>query len=139
LKCFFVVEPVAASRPPGSHIDGFASVSSIQYSHHFQKLLSLRDCTGADLMSIQIATPQQEGRPWTRADTASALLTFAILYALSPPWVIAMARVLECLSTTQDLIAFAYHPLSIAREIFPQVNEFYDGYRVLLTPWLSGI
>ncbi len=90
-------------------------------------------------MTIPIATPHKEPRPWTRTDIASAFLTFCILYALSPPWMIAMSRVLHAPPWVQNLLAFCYSPLSFARQNLPHVDHFYNGYGQLLVPWLSGI
>lgn len=90
-------------------------------------------------MVTPIATPNEEPRPWTRMDIVSAFVTFAILYALSPPWMIALARVFRAPGWAASLLSFCYHPLSIARQNLPQVDHFYDAYRAMLTPWLSGI
>ena len=90
-------------------------------------------------MTIQIATPTKESRPWTRIEIVSTFLTFMILYALSPPWTIAFARVTHAGPTVQNMIVFGYHPLTIARDHLPAVDRFYEGYGVLLTPWLSGL
>ena len=86
-----------------------------------------------------IASPNKEPRPWTRSDIASAFVTFFILYALSPPWMIAMMRVTHAAPWTVNLLAFCYHPLSIARQSSSHIDHFYSAYRVLLDPWLSGI
>ncbi len=90
-------------------------------------------------MTIPIATPHKEVRPWTRADIASAFLTFFILYALSPPWMIAMSRVCHAPEWAQNLLVFCYHPLSVARQNLAPVDHFYNAYAAMLIPWLSGI
>lgn len=90
-------------------------------------------------MSIQIATPFKENKPWTKLDVASTFATFAIIYALSPPWIIALARVFNSPTFVQDAIAFIYHPLAVARYHVPAIDNFYNAYRVMLAPWLTGI
>lgn len=90
-------------------------------------------------MSTQVAAPYQEPRPWTRSDIASASLTIFILYALSPPWVVAFARAAQAPPWVDGVVAFVYHPLSIARQQFSGIDYFYTAYRILLQPWLSGI
>lgn len=90
-------------------------------------------------MSTQVAAPHKEPRPWTRTDIASALLTFFILYALSPPWIVALMRVTHAPSWLLNVVAFCFHPLSILRQNYGPIEYFYKAYRILLEPYLSGI
>lgn len=72
-------------------------------------------------------------------DVASAFLTFVILYALSPPWIVAFTRATQAPPWVLNIVAFCYHPLSVARQNFSGIDFFYTAYRTLLQPWLSGI
>lgn len=90
-------------------------------------------------MNAPVAAPYQEPRPWKRSDIACALFALMVLYALSPPWVIAISRGLHAPAMVMNVIAFGYHPLSVMRQTYPPVDYFYSAYRLLLSPYLSGI
>lgn len=90
-------------------------------------------------MSTPVAAPHQEPRPWTRSDIASAFTTFVILYALSPPWVVAFMRATHAPEWVLNIAAFCYHPVTLARQNISGIDFFYNAYRLLLQPWLSGI
>ena len=90
-------------------------------------------------MILHIANPHRQPRVWTKSDILCAYLSGLILYALSPPWVIALFRVCGAPLWLLNSLAMLYSPLMIARENLAPVDAFYNAYRILLSPWLSGI
>lgn len=90
-------------------------------------------------MLLHIATLHCQPRVFRRSDYLSFVLTGLISYALSPPWVIALFRVFGAPVWLMNTIAFFYAPLTLARGNSNAIDTFYHGYRVLLSPWLSGI
>ena len=90
-------------------------------------------------MLPQYAHLRSQPRPLSGTDLLCFLVTAIIAYVLSPPWVIALFRVLCAPLWLMNSIAFFYAPLTFARENLSAIDAFYHGYRVLLGPWLSGI
>lgn len=90
-------------------------------------------------MLLHIVTLHQHPRVVTFGDQLCFLLTALIAYALSPPWIIALFRVLAAPLWFMNAIAFFYAPLTCARRSSEVIDTFYHGYRILLSPWLSGI
>ena len=90
-------------------------------------------------MLLHIAILHRQPKVWTKADIVCGYLSGLIVYALSPPWIIALFRVCGAPVWVLNSLAILYTPLMVARENFTAVDAFYNAYRILLTPWLSGI
>lgn len=90
-------------------------------------------------MNTPVAAPYREPRPWKRSDIAGLMFFLMVFYALSPPFVIAASRGLHAPAMVMNIIAFCYHPLSVMRDTYAPVENFYVAYRLLLSPYLSGV
>lgn len=90
-------------------------------------------------MLLHIATYHHQPRALTGSDYLCFAMTALIAYALSPPWLIALFRVLDAPLWFMNAIAFFYAPLTSARINSDAIDTFYHGYRILLNPWLSGV
>ncbi|MDB5335011.1 MAG: hypothetical protein JWN70_630 [Planctomycetaceae bacterium] len=90
-------------------------------------------------MLLHIATYHHQPRALTGSDYICFSMTALIAYALSPPWLIALFRVLDAPLWFMNAIAFFYAPLTSARINSEAIDTFYHGYRILLNPWLSGV
>lgn len=90
-------------------------------------------------MSSYTGTYRHQPRPFTGADLLCFCMTGLIAYALSPPWLIALFRILDAPLWFMNAIAFFYAPLTYARVNSDAIDTFYHGYRILLGPWLSGL
>lgn len=87
--------------------------------------------------AIKISHPKS--KPWSRVDIACAYLSGLLIYALSPPWMIALFRVCSAPVWLLNALAFLYSPLTALRQSVDAIDAFYNAYRILLNPWLSGI
>lgn len=90
-------------------------------------------------MFLHVTILHKQPRVWTKWDIFCAYLSGLIMYALSPPWIIALFRVCGAPLWLLNSLAILYSPLSVARQNLTAIDAFYDAYRILLSPWLSGI
>lgn len=82
---------------------------------------------------------QVEEEPWTPSQKFRMGLVFLGLYAISPPIIIGLARLIGSPTWFMHSLGFFYSPVVYLRQEVPMINSFYEAYRVLMQPWFSGI
>ena len=90
-------------------------------------------------MSSITASKVQDEEPWGVQQKVRMAVLILALYAVSPPMIIVLSRSSGAPIWFMHSLEFFYAPIAYVRETIPMIDNFYEAYRVLMRPWLTGI